>query len=139
MATAFKIEFGKVDKLTEALEAYEGDSEKAINAILHEEAGDLIQEQIKKIMPVSGRHWKGKKAGAKSAKSLKNVVGNLSVTVTTTKNYQYLYFPDDGTSTRRHVGEQYFFYRGGEAAQGEVIDRCINKLINTFEEGVQEE
>lgn len=136
MATLFGYETKAFNRVLEALENYQGDAEAAINDVLHNEAGDLAQEAIRKLIPVSGKHWSGKKRAAKKAKSLRNVNGNLFVIVTTTKNYQYLYFPDDGTSTIRHVGNQQFFARGGEAVQDEIIERCINKLVNKIEEGV---
>lgn len=132
----FKVEFADTEKLIQAMEAYEGNTEEAINDVLHNEAGDLAQEAIRRLIPVSGKHWRGKKPAAKKGKSLRNINSNLAVTVTTNKAYQYLYFPDDGTSTRRHAGNQQFFYRGGSSVQDEIIDRCITKLINNFESEV---
>lgn len=128
-----KINFSEVDRLIEAMKDYQGNTEEAINDVLHNEAGDLAQDSIIRLIPVSGRNWKGKKKAAKSSEPLQNINGNLSVTVTTKKSYQYLYFPDDGTNTRRHAGNQQFFKRGGEAVQDEIIERCITKLINDFE------
>ena len=84
-------------------------------------------------MPVSGREWKGKKTAAKSAKSLTDLKGNLFVWVKTTNNYHYLYFPDDGTNTRRHVGNQQFFLKGAESQQETIVDLCIKKLVDSFE------
>lgn len=132
----FKINFTQGDRLLSVMERYQGDVESAINEVLHEQAGELANEAIRRLIPVSGKKWKGKKAGAKIGKSLLNVPGNLSLTVTTTKNYQYLYFPNDGSSTRRHVGQQFFFERGGEAVQDEVIKLCIARLISQFESEV---
>ncbi len=129
----FYVDFGKVEELEKAMKAYEGDTANAINEILHNEASPLIQEEIKRLMPVSGRDWKGKAIPAKRAKSLTAVNGNLSVTVKTTKKYQYLYFPDDGSNTKNHAGNQQFFLRGGEAKKSEIIERCINRLSNDFE------
>ena len=136
MAEVFSLGSHELDRLPKAMKAFRGDVESTINGVLHNEAGDLAQEEIKKLIPVSNRDWSGKKRAARHAKSLRNVNGNLSVAITTTKNYQYLYFPDDGTSTKNHAGNQQFFARGGENVQDEIVERCINKLVNTFEEGV---
>lgn len=136
MSTVLTFDAKEVERLQQAMEQFQGDTEATINDVLHNEAGNLAQEAIRRLIPVSGKHWKGKKPAAKTAKSLRNVEGNLSLTVTTTKNYQYLYFPDDGTSTTRHVGDQQFFHRGGESVKDEIIERCINRLTNKFEEGV---
>lgn len=132
----FKVNVSEVDRLLQAMEEYSGNVEQAINEVFHNEAGDLAQESIRRLMPVSGKHWRGKAPAAKNSKSMQNVNENLAVTVKNTKKYGYLYFPDDGTNTRRHIGNQRFFERGGEAVQNEIIERCINKLITNFESEV---
>lgn len=128
-----KINFSDAEKLQSAMKAYQGEIEPTINDVLHNQGGVLIQDSIQRIIPVSGKSWKGKAPAAKSSKSLRSINTNLAVTVTTMKKYQYLYFPDDGTSTRRHVGNQRFFERGGEAVKDDIIERCISKLTNNFE------
>lgn len=125
-----------IEKLQQAMKSYQGNTEAAINDVLHNEASVLAQDAIRRLIPVSGKNWRGKKPAAKNAQSLRSVEGNLSVTITTTKNYQYLYFPDSGESTKRHAGRQYFFERGGESVKDEIIERCINKLVTNFEKGV---
>lgn len=132
----FRINFTQGDRLMSAMENYQGNVESAINEVLHEQAGVLANEAIRRLIPVSGEQWKGKKPAAKIGKSLLNVPGNLSLIVTTTKNYQYLYFPNDGSNTRRHAGQQFFFERGGEAVQDQIIDLCIARLIDQFESEV---
>lgn len=130
------IDGSAIDKLITAMEEYSGNVEEAINYVLHNEVFELAEPSIKNLMPVSGKHWKGKKAGAKASKSLSQEDGNLSVTVRSKAGYAYLYFPDDGSNTRRHIGNQRFFERGGEAVLNEITNRCINKLTNEFEKGV---
>jgi HK97 gp10 family phage protein len=117
-----------VDALQKALKEYGENTEEAINDVLHNYAGDRAQEEIRRLIPVSGKHWKGKAPAAKTSQSMRNEHGNLSVTVTTAKKYQYLYFPNDGTNTRRHVGNQQFFEKGGEAATNDIVERCISRL-----------
>lgn len=133
MSNSFKINVATFAELQEAMKNYEGNVEEIINDVLHNQAGELIQTSIQRLIPVSGKTWKGKAGAAKTSKSLTSVNTNLAVTVKTTKKYQYLYFPNDGTTTRRHVGNQQFFERGGEAVQNEIIDRCIVKLTTNFE------
>lgn len=115
-----------IEDLEKALTEYSGNTEEAINEVFHsEEVNTLAQNAITFLMPVSkkkkGRH-------AKFSNSLRKQDGNLSVTIRTQKAFQYLYFADDGTNTRRHIGNQRFFERGGENVQGDIIQRCINKL-----------
>lgn len=136
MATVLQLDAQDVAKLHKAIKDYKGDAETTINDVLHNEASLLAQDAIRWRIPVSNAVWEGKKQHARLAKSLRAINGNLSVTVTTTKNYQYLYFPDDGTNTRRHVGNKQFFAKGGESVKDEIIQRCINKLTTNFEKGV---
>ena len=122
----FSINFLGFEDLEKALTEYSGNSEDAINEVLHsEEINTLAQNAIKALMPRSnkkkGRH-------AKDSNSLGKLDGNLSLTVRAVKAFQYLYFADDGTNTRRHIGDQRFFERGGEDVQCDIIQRCIDKL-----------
>lgn len=129
----FEINTADFVRLEEAMKAYEGYAGQVVNEVLHNQAGELIQNEIKRLMPVSGKTWKGKKAPAKTGNSLRIFNGSLSVTVATTKAYHYLYFPDDGTNTQRHVGNQQFFQKGAEHKTEEIIDLCIGRLVNSFE------
>lgn len=132
----FTIDAQWIGKLYQAMKEYPGHAEASINYVFHKEAGRMIQKSIKNLMPVSGIDWKGKKPAAKNSKSLRNVNSDLAVTVKTTPDYHYLYFPDDGSNTVFHVGDQRFFERGAEAVQGAIVQRCIDVLIETFDEGV---
>ncbi|MDD6145915.1 MAG: hypothetical protein PUB43_02590 [Oscillospiraceae bacterium] len=128
------LEAKEIDELIAAIKQYPGNAEKAINDVLHKEASPILQDSIKKLIPVSGRQWKGKKPPASAAKSLTDdTKENLAVTVKTTKNYHYLYFPDDGTNTDRHQGNQQFFHRGGENKKSDIIGRCIARMAESFE------
>lgn len=122
------------EQLYQQMENFQGNTEKVINKVLHEEASPLISDAVKRLMPRSGARWKGKKAAAADANSLMDKKENLAITVKSRKAYQYLYFPDDGTNTRRHVGNKQFFKRGGESQRNEIVNRCINRLVNDFEE-----
>lgn len=128
----FSVNISGLDELQEAIKEFQGNAEEAINGVLHNEGAELIQESIRQFMPVSGAHWNGKKAAAKTAKSMRNTNGNLSVTVRSAKAYGYLYFPDDGSNTKRHVGNQQFFQKGAEAATDSIIERCIGVLTNNL-------
>lgn len=121
------------DRVLKAIEQFPGNAEKAINDVLHGPGAELIQERIRKYTPVSD---KKKGPHAADSASLTSIGSNLAVTVKSTKKFNYLYFPDDGTNTRRHVGNQQFFLRGAEDASGEIVDSITEKLTQSFEEGV---
>ena len=134
MSEWFSVDFVGVEKLQEALLQYRGrTAEKSINEVLHGEGAELAKDSIYRLMPRSdkktGRH-------ARDSKSLTQDDGNLSVTVVARGKWHYLYFPDDGTTTRRHVGNQQFFRRGAETVTDDIVDRCVNRLITNFENEV---
>lgn len=134
----FDLNITEMDDLLLAMRNFQGNTEETINDVLHNEAGELIHDAIKLLMPESGMHWKGKKKAAKQAKSLLIENDNLSVTVKTKNAYHYLYFPDDGQNVRnakrRAAGDQQFFMRGAKSQVEEIKNRCIGRLVNDFEE-----
>jgi hypothetical protein len=70
-------------KYEEALKNYTGNAEEKINEVLFGFGGDLIEENIKSKLPVSGREWKGKKKSAKYSEPFIRGQANLSVVVKT--------------------------------------------------------
>lgn len=128
----FEMDAKEVERLFNTVKNFPGNAEKSINEVFHNDAPPIVSEEIKRLMPVSGKTWKGKAPAAKGAKSLTDETANLSFTVKTTGKYHYLYFPDDGTNTRRHVGNQQFFNRGGDNKTPEIVDRCINRIVKDF-------
>ena len=131
------IDVREIDQLQKAMKDFQGNTEKVINEVLHEEASPLIQDAVRRLMPKSNRKpWKGKPPNAKDSKSLTDKKENLAVTVKTTKKYQYLYFTDDGTNVRsparRKAGNKQYFLRGAESQKSDIVERCIGKLVNSF-------
>jgi hypothetical protein len=135
MSNTLNINVLEFERLEQALRNFPGNTEEIINAVLHNEGGQLIKDAIQPLIPQSGKRWKGKRAPARTGNSLRSTNENLAVWVRSTKSYQYLYFPDDGSNTRRHVGNQQFFFRGAGSVKSEVLDRCVGRLIQTFEQG----
>lgn len=119
-----------VQKLEDTIKEYQEGAEEKINQYLHGKGYSMFDRAIHNAMPVSGRKWKGKKAAAKDAKSLqdKNKSDNLSVTIRAKTAYGYLYFPNDGSNTERHFGNQQFFQKGVE----EKADEAVNDMIDVL-------
>ena len=130
----FDLDAKDYDSLQFAMAKFPSRAEAIVTEVLHTEGGPLIEEEIRRLMPVSGVKWKGKKPPAKTGNSLMQENSNLAVTIRTKSGYHYLYFPDDGTTTRKHHGEKYFFIGGAENQQHEIIMRCINRLVAEFEQ-----
>ena len=125
----FSLDTESYNKLFELMKQFEGQAPRTVNDILWSEGGPLITEAIINLLPTSNRRWKGKKPAAKSSAPFTQENGEFSVTVKTKSAYNYLYFPDDGTNTKRHIGEQYFMFGGADAKQKEIIDLCVAALI----------
>lgn len=134
MGAKFSLAAHDLDALQQAMVAYEGDTERAINEVLHNEAGSLIYEEINPLINPSGRTFKGHSSSATvSAWPFYDTTKNLAVTVRTKAKWDYLYFPDDGSNTGTHAGNQRFFERGGEKAVPEVAERCMSALTDLWE------
>lgn len=132
----FQISDKETSQLIDAMMQYGQESGKVVDDVLWNEGGKLISDEIMRLLPESGRKaWRGKKRAAKQAQPFTQENSSLSVTVKSKSAYNYLYFPDDGTNTKRHRGEQYFMQRGAENQTEEIIDRCVNRLINKWESG----
>ena len=129
------VDYNELEKLSDALEQYHGKkAEDAINNVLHNQAGKLIAEAIVPLIHPSGRSWKGKAPSATTVMpfTIENNE-NLAVTVHAIGKYGYLYFPDDGSNTVKHAGNQQFMRKGGEAETGHIVDLCVSELIKAFE------
>ena len=122
----------QVDGLVDLMEQYGDLAKKAINEILHEEGAEEIKKEITRLLPASGRRWKGKKRPARSAmpRGFDQDEDLLSVTIAARGGYSYLYFPDDGFNTKRHAGNQQFMYKGAEKATPKILEMCLGRLVN---------
>ena len=126
------------ENLLRAMRLYGNRAGKAVDNVLHNEGGRLIQEEIMRLLPESGRKpWKGKKTAAKRTQPFTQKNESLAVTIRTKSAYHYLYFPDDGTNTKRHVGykgkPREFMFKGAENQTSRIMDLCINRLIEKWE------
>lgn len=123
----FKVE-DNFEELQKKISLLQESGEEIVNDVLHNEAPQIFQDSIQNLLPESHRKWNGKKKAAKQAKPFTSIGGNLSVTIVNKNTYAYLYFPDDGTKTKRHRGEQHFMLRGVEAKAGTVVEMCLDRL-----------
>ena len=122
--------------LAEAWGEFPGLIGPTVDEVLREEGAKDIKDAIDALIPRSGRRWRGKAAPAHGAEWQAVKQEPRSVTVSTLRRYHYLYFPDDGSNTRRHVGNKQMFRRGLETAAPTVIEKIQGALTEAFgEEG----
>ena len=116
------------------MENFAGSAGREIDDVLHNEGGKLITEEIMRLLPESGRKWAGKKPAAKRTQPFEQKNESLAVTIRTKSAYHYLYFPDDGSNTKRHRGGQNFMFRGADSRASQIMELCINRLIDKMGE-----
>lgn len=122
---------GEIDELAQMMEEYGDSAQRVIDEVLHGEGAEEIKLQIARILPVSGRRWRGKRSPASSAMpgAFDQDDDMLAVTIAARGNYSYLYFPDDGSNTVKHAGNQQFMKRGAENATSRIVELCLGKLV----------
>lgn len=132
----FYFEAKEFEKVVNAIEKFADKSlaERIINEYLHGEGAEIIQDNIRKILPVSGRTWKGKKAAASKTNPFSVKKENLEVTIHTKGAYHYLYFPDDGSNTINHFGNQQFMFKGAMDSSDKIVNEVVEKLVKRLEE-----
>lgn len=128
----FAVDYAAFVELAAAMESFPERSERAVNEVLATTGAEEIARSIDALIPVSGRRFKGHSGPARGSKWQRIVPANLSVTVTTVRKRSYLYFPDDGSNTRRHTGGQAFFFRGAQAASTAVVEQITSKIIEEW-------
>ena len=133
MSVTVGIDSSALDKLEKHISAFGAHADDAITEALHESGPD-IYERINQLIHPSGRRFKGHGASATVSAWPQYVTdAHLAVTVKAKSRYRYLYFPDDGSNTDHHAGNQRFFERGARAAAPKVIQRCVEAMTKGLE------
>lgn len=129
--TTFSQHVEGFDRLVQTMADVGENSARIVSEVFEDYAGPEIRREIQRLLPASGRRWRGKKTAARSTEPLFGQVRQEGTPVLYTRSktrYNYLYFPDDGSNTRRHAGMQNFMGRGQDAATSRILDRCIAEL-----------
>lgn len=134
MSEWFALKDDAFDSVAAKAAEFGGGAEAAIEEVLHEQAGPVIYGKVSALIHPSGRRFKGHARSATAANWPSYDKGHLSITVAARGKWHYLYFPDDGNTTRRHAGNQRMFERGAQAATPQVADMCIKNLMKKWEE-----
>ena len=103
--------------------------EGIINDYLHNEAAHKIAPSIADFVPVSSAK---KRHARDSAPFGRQENYNLSVKVVTSKEFNYLVFPDEALGTSKGKTPQDFTGRGLEADMPELIDEMTAKITEQF-------
>ena len=126
----FELKADQFDALMSRIKAYGDGAEDIINDEFESFGIPEVKEDVQSLIHPSGRKWKGKKASAAKGSPFTHKKINLGFIVKSKSAYNYLYFPDDGTNTKRHAGRQQFMIRGAEKAAPDIMDRVIARLTD---------
>ena len=124
------MDISQIERFEKTIKQVGDQADIVINEYLKNQGGNEIKREIQKILPRSGRTWKRKAPAASSVDPFKKTPINLGVKVHSTKIYHYLYFPDDGSNTKKHEGGQEFMLRGAQSAAPEIGENLINRLLD---------
>lgn len=130
----YEMKAESIERLQKGISGYSTIAESEINTYLHGVGYNLFSRSIESLLPVSDREKKHAKYSdaiqdrLKSSRSRGGGFNNLSVTIGTKPKYDYLYFPDDGSNTVHHAGNQHFFESGIEKKEDEAIDEMLERI-----------
>lgn len=136
----YEINSDSVDALYSAMKRYGAGASKKVTEYLHGKGYEVLSSSIQKAIPVSddlSKHGKKQPKGhARNLQALgdRDKGSNLSVIIGTKSRWNYLYFPDDGSNTVHHAGNQQFFKAGVERKETEVINDLLDILSFRMEE-----
>lgn len=133
MSGTLALEGEDFEKLLSEIQRYGEGAADTVTEVVHE-SGDLIYDEIDPLINPSGRTFRGHSSGAKGTSWQRYDKSEaLAITVSTVSSRHYLYFPDDGSNTKRHYGDQQFMLKGAEAAAPAILDKGIDALVRKFE------
>ena len=137
------LDYSELIKFEERFRLLPQTAEYEINNYLWSNAGDILEKEVYRRMPLSEyKHYsKAKpKSHAKQSESLDIIRYNLGVKVQTkikprSKDFGYLIFPDEGRGIRqKKKGAQEFFGKSLESKEDKIADGLINQLDKKIKE-----
>lgn len=135
MSSIYAVYAEEITAYAQELSQFGAKTERSINDVLHDKAGPVIADKIDGLMPSSGRRFSGHRSGAKGSPwPVYDRSKNLTIVVSPRASRRYLYFPEDGSSTVNHFGNQQFFRKGNEAAALDVVGMLLERMEKDFKE-----
>ena len=124
----FELNYNSISEFAKRFDAMPAEVESIINNFLHGEAPEIIRPELSGLIPISDRN-------KTHAAHNKNAFGrqenyNLSVKLITSRNFNYLVFPDEGLGTSYINEPQNFTGRALEQATPELADNMTEYVKN---------
>lgn len=125
----YELELQQFDNFIKQFAGQGSAVESAINDYLHNNAAQKIAPSIADFVPVSNRN---KKHARNSAPFGRQENYNLAVKVITSKQFNYLVFPDEALGRSKGNTPQDFTGRGLEAVMPELINEMTARITEEF-------
>ena len=122
----FTLEQKQFNEIMQRVAGIGADVETALNDYLHSTAPDIIKPAIVGLVPVSDRN---KKHARNNAPFGRQENYNLAVKVITSKEFNYLVFPDEARGTSKVNAPQDFTGRGLEATIPDLINDMTARIL----------
>lgn len=125
----FELDISRFDEGISVIDKAGKNLSQAINESMSEFASDEIEKNIINILPVGSKDWRGKLPHAASVNPFRHDLIKLGTIVRTKTEYNYLYFPDDGSNTVKHAGNKRFMLKGAEDSADKIISDIKNRFF----------
>lgn len=125
-STKFELKLEDVKRINDIIKSYSGDAEKQINDYLSGPGKIKIINSIVNLIPVSDKD----KKHAKDSKPLEGVNYNLSLTIRSKRQFNYLYFPQMAEGTSKNNTPNDFMEKGVDSIYDSVVNDLIERLKN---------
>lgn len=123
-STKFELKLEDVKRINDIIKSYAGDAEKQINDYLSGSGKSKIINSIVNLIPVSDKD----KKHAKDSKPLEGVNYNLSLTIRSKRQFNYLYFPQMAEGTSKNNTPNDFMEKGVDSIYDSVVNDLIERL-----------
>lgn len=131
--STLSLDDGSFERLVESMQRFGEGAADVVSDVVHE-SGDEIYREIDPLIHPSGRIFRGHTSSARGSQWQRYDTSEpLAITVSTVSSRHYLYFPDDGSNTKKHYGDQQFMLRGAEAAAPVILEKSERVLLAEFE------
>lgn len=131
--STLSLDDGGFERLVESMQRFGEGAADVVSDVVHE-SGDEIYREIDPLIHPSGRTFRGHTSSARGSKWQRYDTSEpMAITVSTVSSRHYLYFPDDGSNTKKHYGDQQFMLRGAEAAAPVILEKSERVLLAEFE------
>lgn len=141
------IDASQLETLAKRFNQFPKEIEKAVNPYLHSEAPQTMEDEIRRLMPVStvskSSPWSSgslairAKDHAKTSGSIVQGKINLGFYLKTTPKYGYLIFPEEGRGKKQiRKGAQLFFRFGADNTTDPIVNRLYELTGRVLQIGI---